>query len=532
MKELIRSQAMPTVRMTHLTNEQRELLPLAFGEFLDTAATATARATFYNTRAEQEAAVETVHRDLFALDRGIYTAALLLPGVTDFSRQLGAVRLLRTAQADGLLSPEQEAAAVRGLLRMLPPQRMLKMFGMLRAERINNARTRRLMLSTLLGAEKLEFWAVKYRRKLETALVHAWGRRTASIVRAVLAKPADDRTDKERQIVQRHLYRFADGVDRNRTEQCVRFILGDEDGLTLRRLAAYRDAKHDLATGRVLPFETLEGLRSRFHRDKTSAEVLELTKSQLTAGQKIGLQRKAQEADVAVDFDPAKYDAVRLYVYAYEMGLSEAIRDELLRKARATAQRLPVRFTHAGILLDVSASMVGHETQARRPISVALALRDLLAETAEQASIVTSDGRVAPSAELIEPVGDTSLAAGLVALLKREPDVVFVLTDGYENAPAGRFAEVVRAVRRMGVQKPIHQFSPVMAAEARGIRSLSDAVTGLPVSKPEAIGLGLLKVLFEADVDRGAQALLGMVRPAIEGKRDAERIEEVKHGVS
>ena len=76
MKELIRSTTIPTVRMTHLSNEQRELLPLAFGEFLDTAATATARATFYNTRAEQEAAVEAVHRDLFGLDRGIYTCLL------------------------------------------------------------------------------------------------------------------------------------------------------------------------------------------------------------------------------------------------------------------------------------------------------------------------------------------------------------------------------------------------------------------------------------------------------------------------
>jgi hypothetical protein len=532
MKELIRSTTMPTVRMTHLTSEQRELLPLAFGEFLDTAVTATARATFYNTRAEQEAAVETVHRDLFALERGIYTAALLLPGVTDFSRQMGVVRLLRTAQADGLLSPEQEGAALRGLLRLLPPQRMLKMFGMLRAERVNNARTRRLMLSSLLGADNLEFWAVKYRRKLATALVHAWGRRTASIVRAVLAKAADERTDKERQIVRRHLHRFGGGDGRDRVEQCVRFILGDEDGLTLRRLAAYRDAKRDWHAGRVLPFETLEGLRSRFHRDKTSAEVLELTKSQLTAGQKIGLQRKAQEADIAVEFDPAEYDAVRLYVYAYEMGLSEAIRDELLRKAQAAAERLPVRFEHAGILLDVSESMVGHETQARRPIAVALALRDLLAKTAERATIVTSDGRVAPAGELIEPAGDTSLAAGLVVLLKREPDVVFVVTDGYENAPAGRFAEVVRAVRRMGVETPIHQFSPVMAAEVRGIRSLCEAVPGLPVSKPEAIGLGLLKVLFEADVDRGAAALLGMVRPTMDGKRDAGRIEEVKHVVS
>lgn len=517
MKELIQSTTTPTVRMTHLSSEQRELLPLAFGEFLDTAATATARATFYNTRSEQEAAVESVHRELFEMDRGVYAVSLMLPGLTDFSRQIGTVRLLRSAQSStGLLSAEQEATVVRGLMRALPPQRMLKMFGMLRADRVNNARTRRLILSTILTADNLEFWSVKYRRKLATALIHAWGRRTASIVRAVLAKPAEDRTDKERRIVQRHVGRFIDSDLVDRVEQCVRFILGDEEGVTLRRLAAYRDAKCDLASGRSLPFETLEGLRSRFHPDKSSAEVLELTKSQLTSGQKIGLQRKAKEADVEVEFDPASYDAVRLYVYAYEMGLSEAIRAELARKARSTAARLPVRFQHAGILLDVSASMMGHDTQAMRPISVALALRDVLAETAERSTIVTSDGRVAPTAELIEPAGDTSLAAGLIALLKREPDVVFVLTDGYENAPAGRFAEVIRAVRQMGVETPIHQFSPVFAAETRGIRSLSDAVPGLPVSKPEAIGLGLLKALFEADLDRGVAALMGMVAPAIE----------------
>lgn len=56
MTELVRSTTMPTVRLTHLSSEQRELLPLAFVEFLDTATTATARGTFYNTRAEQEAA--------------------------------------------------------------------------------------------------------------------------------------------------------------------------------------------------------------------------------------------------------------------------------------------------------------------------------------------------------------------------------------------------------------------------------------------------------------------------------------------
>jgi hypothetical protein len=37
--------------------------------------------------------------------------------------------------------------------------------------------------------------------------------------------------------------------------------------------------------------------------------------------------------------------------------------------------------------------MMGHDTQAMRPISVALALRDVLAETAERSTNVTSDGQ-------------------------------------------------------------------------------------------------------------------------------------------
>jgi hypothetical protein len=142
MKELIKSTTTPAVRMTQLSNEQRELLPLAFGQFLDTAATATSRATYYNTRAEQESAIESVHGELFELDRGVYAASLMLPGLTDFSRQIGAVRLLRSAQtSDGWLTTPQEATIIRGLLRALPPQRMLKMFGMLRKERVNNSRT-------------------------------------------------------------------------------------------------------------------------------------------------------------------------------------------------------------------------------------------------------------------------------------------------------------------------------------------------------------------------------------------------------
>ena len=89
-----------------------------------------------------------------------------------------------------------------------------------------------------------------------------------------------------------------------------------------------------------------------------------------------------------------------------------------------------MQFERVGVLIDASQSMIGHDTQARRPIATALALRDLLSATADDAIAITSDGRSTDSYELVEPSGDTSLAAGLVQLLKSEPDVVFVLSDG------------------------------------------------------------------------------------------------------
>ena len=520
MQELIATRVDDRKQAFGLTETQRELLRLAFGSFLDTVATATGRGTFYNSREQQVIAVEAAHRDLFEIDRDVYTAALMLAGVTDFSRQIGVRRLLQTNRNGGILPAEFEAAAMTQLVRGLPTQRMLKLFGMLRRDRVNNSRTRRLILSEILGADGLEFWAVKYREKLRVALTHAWGRRTASILRSVLAKTPDSRTEKESQIVRQNVTRFirddaiahADTVDR--TEQCVRFVLGDEDGLTLSRLAAYRDAKSEFELGATLPPETMEGLRSRFHKDRTSAEVLALTKSQLTTGQKIVVQRKAERSGVKVEFDPAKYDAVRLYVYAFEMGMTDAIRQALRNKAETNAARMPMQFQRVAVLIDTSQSMIGHDTQGRRPIATALALRDLLSATADDAVTMTSDGRPADNYELVEPSGDTSLAAGLVQLLKSEPDVVFVLSDGYENAPAGRFGETVAAVRRMGIQTPIHQFTPVFAAESQGVRTLSDSVIAMPVSKPEAIGLGLLKALIESDTDRGVAALLGMTKVA------------------
>ena len=512
-------------RLRQLGERERSVLPAVFGAFLDVAAADLARATFYNTREEQVAAAIAAHDALFAIDRGVYAVALALPGVTDRTRQLGVGRLVSTAFSESLLSADVERSVVTRLIADMPPQRVLKIFLDLRAERCNNARTRKLILRYVLGSRAFELWAVKYRRKLAACLRHAWGCRRASVIRAVLSKKESDRNSREAQLVARELGRFVPGEgDRHATvQECVRFVLGDESNLTLPRLQAYREAREDLDRGRRLPYEVLEGFRGRLHKERTSAEVLELARGQLTAGQRIALQRKAEDASVEVAFDPRDYDAVRLYINAFERGLSDEIRNELERKAKAAAERLPLRFDRVAVVVDASASMLGDETQRRRPIAVALALRDMLVCASEEAEVFTADFRPAPSAALIEPQGDTSLAGAIVAALRCEPEAVFVVSDGYENAPAGRSAEVVRAARRFGVATPVFQISPVLAAESGGVRRLGDDVATIAVHRVESVVLGLLKTAFAIDVERGVEALAAFVAPALAAPNESSQ---------
>ena len=157
-------------------------------------------------------------------------------------------------------------------------------------------------------------------------------------------------------------------------------------------------------------------------------------------------------------------------------------------------------------------------------------MRDVLCAAADRATIVTGDARAAPPCELIEPRGDTALADGLLTALRGEPEIVFVVSDGYENAPSGRMAEAVHAVRRLGIETPIYQLSPVFAAESASIRRLSEYVPALPTGTPEALGLVLLKATLQLDLERGVAALLRATLPALgEDDGSGTRIRSTHH---
>lgn len=500
--------------LTHVTEEEETALALALIAWLDTALVSTGKATAYNTESDVNVSMWHQHHRLCDFDRGILAISLLLPGVTDFAIQSGIVVLLMTPSrpATGIL-PDHEKAIIHHLLNGLSVPRRLKVFALLRAGKVNNARTRKLILRHILNERRLDLWAVRYRQKLRRVLEHAFGKKLTGILFGITRKKGFPQKPKEAKILRKEVLRFVENEERHDfVLECLRFILGSELHHKTPLLAAFREAKKNLDKGASLPFEVLEGIRSVYHKTKPSGSVLKKTAKTLTKGQQIRMQAKAERDDVKVEFDPKKYGAEQLYVYAFERGFSDEVHLALDLKAADTAAKLPFQMNRIGIVMDNSGSMAGHRTQAMRPAAISHAVQDILLELAREAEIRLLQPARESQTDAPVLIGDTSFARPILELWEAGVDAIFVLTDGYENAPGGRTAELLRWANRMKFPIPVFQVTPVSAAEADGIRKLSLGTLVLPVSQPESLGTGLLKILFQTSVPEGLGAMLALVR--------------------
>lgn len=496
-------------RLQHIPEKRLPDLGKALLKLIDTAVTATPKGSFYNDEKESVTATKDVHRAVFDEDRGLYALSLLVPGVLDWSKQLAAVSLLdNPPNGAAFLSAQEEWMVLERLVYTLPIQRRLKLFVAMKDLRVNNSRTRKIILDGIVRDPQIEWHALKYRRKLRAAITHALGKRRASIIRSILDKPGQSRTSDENDILYSNLNALSTIM--LSVQDSISFILGNK-AKHVESLIRYDEANSNPELLKDLPPEVAEGKRSTFFPQVAISRVVEQTKDKMTKNQVINSQRSAARKGVEVAFDPAKYDSFRLYLYAYEQGMDAKIAQALEKNAIKTAEKLSLRFPRLAIILDTSASMAGSGTQRMRPMALALALRDTLLQTAEKAAVYSSSP--AATGSLPVPQGDTALAKlFLMAMESNEFDAVIVISDGYENSPAGRFNEVVTRLRQMGVETPVYQFSPVFAAESSGVRKLASGVPVMAVPPDiKAIESGFMRIALESDFYQGISMLANSV---------------------
>jgi hypothetical protein len=128
-------------------------------------------------------------------------------------------------------------------------------------------------------------------------------------------------------------------------------------------------------------------------------------------------------------------------------------------------------------VLDDSFSAFGSGTKRRRPLAVAVACHYLLEALAGDYRALWLSGR--SDELLLYPFGPTPLGSRIMDALETGPERLVIVSDGWDNAPAGLASEVLRVWRTRldldGRVSVVH-LNPVYDAADFDVRRLSSSV--------------------------------------------------------
>ncbi|MFC5661427.1 hypothetical protein ACFP3U_00365 [Kitasatospora misakiensis] len=419
--------------------------------FVNAAITGTGQREFHSGAAEQQLSLDFLHAYMLVNYRGPYAAALALD-INDHNAALIVRHLLETSRD---ATPEQrhtEGRLIARRLALLPPQRVYRLIGELRRAKVNNRRTRAILRDWLAARPDQTLDAVKYRAGLKRALRHTHLRPVAEETGDFLYAP------------------------RRRATYAAPL------------LDAWRRAHYQQSALYELPYTVAEGFAHRHGVPR--AAFLQRIEPQLTGLERLRLQESARaRGATAVTADAAALARMPLTRLAsYVLGLPPA--DRIARRAELTealrgAARRAVRAAGAEeggwgrvtAVLDDSWSAYGSGVKRRRPLAAALACHVLLGVLAGEYTALWTSGRT--DALLARPSGPTPLGRRVLDALETAPQRLVIVSDGWDNAPPGLAAEVLRVWRTR--LDPEHRTSivhlnPVYDAESFDVRRLAPTV--------------------------------------------------------
>ena len=424
--------------------------------FLNAAFACTGQREFYSDGAHQTVSIAFLHDYIRGNYRRLY-ARSLAAGINHFNQGRIVLELLTHSRH---LTPDErreEGRLIAAALAALPPQRAYRVLLGLRQRGVNNRRTRAIVRD-YLARRDLTFDAVKYRSKLHALVRHVHP-----------ALPGELGTFLTRGWNSR---RYATPL-----------------------LEQFRRAHYAADAVYELPFTVAEGLAARHRIDR--ATFLRRIEPRLTANERLRLQSSAAHAGADLDIDLTRASLTRLALYALSLPPAEQqarsadLTYAMIASARRTVHHTGLRLGRVAAVLDRSYSSSGSPAKPRRPLALAVAVDRLLREAAsEYMSFWTGQhGPTGLNGPISDPLqatarGQTDLATPLLNALEWAPDLVVVVSDGFENDPPAGAAEVCRVFReRLDPQRRtvILHVNPVFDAPHLGPRRLTP-----PMDPPRA----------------------------------------------
>ncbi|MEV6770005.1 vWA domain-containing protein [Nocardia sp. NPDC051030] len=162
-------------------------------------------------------------------------------------------------------------------------------------------------------------------------------------------------------------------------------------------------------------------------------------------------------------------DIAATLVRIYRGGSASELSSALVGYVADATRDLPRLAGTVAVVLDASESMRGYGEREWALLSQAEALRLVLARVCTGLAVV----EVGAAQQ-----GPTDLATGLLDALDAAPDLVVLVTDGYENRMPGDLARMVETLPHIGIKTPIVLCQ--IKFTGRDVMTLRDPVPALP----------------------------------------------------
>ncbi|BDI31696.1 hypothetical protein CCAX7_37470 [Capsulimonas corticalis] len=412
--------------------------------FINACFACTGQREFYSSGFDQRVSIDFLHHYILGNYRLLY-ARTLAAGVNHFGQAQILVNLLATGRDTPPEHRAEENALIGAALRALPPHRAWNVLESLRKRGVNNRRSRAVARDYLASRSDPSFHVVKYRRQFLASAIHAH-----------LVLPGET------------------GV----------FLFEDRSKRTFQTplLETFRQAQYSAEAIYKLPYSIAEGLAAR--KGLKREVFLERIAPQMTSHEKLRLQRTSERAGLdapMLDWERLPLTRLALFIlsmpWAERRQKQEQLEEALRASARHTLRAAPMRLGRVAAVLDNSYSTSGSQEKRRRPLAVAIAAHSLLQEASgTYRSFWTSP---MDSPVMAAPRGQTDLATPLLDALEWKPDLVVIVSDGFENDPPRGAAEALRVFRErldpLGKTTIVH-CNPVFHSDDFTLQELSPYV--------------------------------------------------------
>jgi len=291
-----------------------------------------------------------------------------------------------------------------GLLSaIMPADDVLTVFLALRRERVNRKHAARFVLRYILNHPRVEDLARHRRPAVVDCVEHAVGR---NVARGCMKRL--EAGDVHAPYVVRHLLRHA--KDKDRAATVLRFLYRRETPLAIASTDSYTDCHQ-------------------------SVEI-----SPATAHDRPKTVTATNRGDIAATL-----------VHVYRGGSSEELSRAVERYADQAAAEMPRFDGTVSLVLDVSASTQGYGEREFCCVSQSVALRLVMERCCGSLQVHQVGGTGNPP----RPAGASDLASAVLDAVADDPDVMAIVSDGYENVFAGDLSRIVASLPGAGVHVPI-----------------------------------------------------------------------------